>query len=102
MYGDHGLSACFTGTFKSIVSSLYMFGEFSFLQRVNKDNVKQEFEDELQTKGEELFNQLSNKAEEVAKALSSDSSTRFFSDYVESFKNHPSRACNQLVRVNLY
>ncbi|AAW70880.1 hypothetical protein EJB10_03715 [Wolbachia endosymbiont of Brugia malayi] len=109
VYGDHGSSACFTGTFNSIVSSLYIFEEFSFLQRVNKDNIKQEFEDELQTKGEELFNQLSNKEkEEVAKALSSAPSTRFFSDYVESFKNHPARAvlgdkeCNELVRAHLY
>ncbi|MDX5462107.1 MAG: hypothetical protein O7157_00845 [Wolbachia endosymbiont of Tetragnatha montana] len=106
--GGHGSSACFTGTFNSIVSSLYTFEEFSFLQKADKDTIKQEFENELQKKGEELFNQLSNDKEkkEVAEALSNPS-TNFFSSYVESFKNHSARAvlgdkeCDKLVKAHL-
>ncbi len=47
-YGVRGGNACFTGTFNSIVSSLYTFEEFNFLQKANKDTIKQEFENELQ------------------------------------------------------
>ncbi|WP_341812345.1 hypothetical protein [Wolbachia endosymbiont (group A) of Conops quadrifasciatus] len=107
--GGHGSSACFTGTFNSIVSSLYTFEEFSFLQKADKNTIKQEFENELQKKGEELFNQLSNDKErkEVAEALSNPPSTNFFSSYVESFKNHYARAvlgdkeCDKLVKTYL-
>ncbi|UIP92687.1 hypothetical protein JSQ73_006025 [Wolbachia endosymbiont of Anopheles demeilloni] len=49
-YGVLVGSACFTGTFNSIVSSLYTFEEFSFLQRADKATVKQEFQNELQKK----------------------------------------------------
>ncbi|MBV2146459.1 MAG: hypothetical protein KTM48_07385 [Wolbachia endosymbiont of Pissodes strobi] len=106
--GGRGSSACFTGTFNSIVSSLYIFEEFSFLQKADKNTIKQEFENELQKKGEELFNQLSNDKEkkEVAEALSNPS-TNFFSSYVESFKNHSARAvlgdkeCDKLVKTYL-
>ncbi|BET28802.1 hypothetical protein wCauATS_10040 [Wolbachia pipientis] len=105
--GGRGSSACFTGTFNSIVSSLYTFEEFSFLQKADKNTIKQEFENELQKKGEELFNQLSNDKEkkEVAEALSNPS-TNFFSSYVESFKNHSARAvlgdkeCDKLVKTH--
>ncbi|WP_174515756.1 hypothetical protein [Wolbachia endosymbiont of Cardiocondyla obscurior] len=108
VHGGRGSSACFTGTFNSIVSSLYAFEEFSFLQKADKNTIKQKFEDELQKKGEELFNQLSNDKEkkEVAEALSNPS-TNFFSSYVESFKNHPARAvlgdkkCDELVKTHL-
>ncbi len=106
--GGRSSSACFTGTFNSIVSSLYIFEEFSFLQKADKNTIKQEFENELQKKGEELFNQLSNDKEkkEVAEALSNPS-TNFFSSYVESFKNHSARAvlgdkeCDKLVKTHL-
>ncbi|WP_386086796.1 hypothetical protein [Wolbachia endosymbiont (group A) of Norellia spinipes] len=106
--GGRGSSACFTGTFNSIVSSLYIFEEFSFLQKADKNTIKQEFENELQKKGEELFNQLSNDKEkkEVAEALSNPS-TNFFSSYVELFKNHSARAvlgdkeCDKLVKTYL-
>ncbi len=107
--GGRGSSACFTGTFNSIVSSLYIFEEFSFLQKADKNTIKQEFENELQKKGEELFNQLSNDKErkEVAEALSNPPSTNFFSSYIESFKNHSARAvlgdkeCDKLVKTHL-
>ncbi|RDD35463.1 hypothetical protein Wcon_00366 [Wolbachia endosymbiont of Cylisticus convexus] len=103
-YGG-GLGACFTGTFNSIISSLYIFEEFTFLQKANKDTIKQEFENELQKKGEELFNQLSNDKEkkEVAEALSNPS-TNFFTSFIESFKNHSARAvlgdkeCDKLIK----
>ncbi|MDR0773653.1 MAG: hypothetical protein LBE46_05070 [Wolbachia pipientis] len=103
--GGHGSSACFTGTFNSIVSSLYNFEEFSFLQKADKNTIKQEFENELQKKGEELFNQLSNDKEkkEVAEALSNPS-TGFFLNYVEPFKNHHVRTvlgdkeCDKLIK----
>ncbi|WP_265022795.1 hypothetical protein [Wolbachia endosymbiont (group B) of Ischnura elegans] len=49
-YGVLVGSACFTGTFNSIVSSLYTFEEFSFSQRADKATVKQEFQNELQKK----------------------------------------------------
>lgn len=62
-YGVLVGSACFTGNFNSIVSSLYTLEEFSFLQRADKATVKQEFQNELQKKGEELFNQLANDEE---------------------------------------
>ncbi len=95
-YGVHGgrsSSACFTGTFNSIVSSLYIFEEFSFLQKADKNTIKQEFVNELQKKVEELFNQLPNDKEkkEVAEALSNPS-TEFFLNYVELFKDHSARA----------
>ncbi|KLT22826.1 membrane protein WF-2 like-protein [Wolbachia endosymbiont of Armadillidium vulgare str. wVulC] len=107
-YGVRGGNACFTGTFNSIVSSLYTFEEFNFLQKANKDTIKQEFENELQKKGEELFNQLSNDKEkkEVAEALSNPS-TNFFISFIESFKNHSARAVlgdkeyNELVKTHL-
>ncbi|BET35062.1 MULTISPECIES: hypothetical protein [Wolbachia] len=106
-YGVLVGSACFTGTFNSIVSSLYTFEEFSFLQRADKATVKQEFQNELQKKGEELFNQLANDEEkkEVAKALSNPS-TNFFISFIESFKNHSARAvlgdkkCDELIKEN--
>lgn len=106
--GGPGSSACFTGTFNSIVSSLYIFEEFSFLQKADKNTIKQAFENELLKKGEELFSQLSNDKErkEVAEALSNPS-TNFFSSYVESFKNHSARAvlgdkeCDKLVKDHL-
>lgn len=104
-YGVRGSSACFTGTFNSIVSSLYIFEEFPFLQKADKNTIKQEFENELQKKGEELFNQLSNDKEkkDVAEALSNPS-TGFFLNYVEPFKNHHARAvlgdkeCDKLIK----
>jgi len=79
------------------------------LQKADKNTIKQEFENELQKKGEELFNQLSNDKErkEVAEALSNPPSTNFFSSYVESFKNHSARAvlgdkeCDKLVKTHL-
>ncbi|MDE5057421.1 hypothetical protein OZD61_01180 [Wolbachia endosymbiont of Drosophila bocki] len=102
-----GSSTCFTGTFNSIVSSLYIFEEFSFLQKADNNIIKRAFENELQKKGEELFNQLSNDKEkkEVAEALSNPS-TDFFSSYAESFKNHSARAvlgdkeCDKLVKTH--
>ncbi|UXX41055.1 MULTISPECIES: hypothetical protein [unclassified Wolbachia] len=104
-YGVLVGSACFTGTFNSIVSSLYTFEEFFFLQRADKATVKQEFENDLQKKGEELFNRLSNDKEkkEVAEALSNPS-TNFFISFIESFKNHSARAvlgdkrCDELIK----
>ncbi|WP_341813659.1 hypothetical protein [Wolbachia endosymbiont (group B) of Germaria angustata] len=106
-YGVLVGSACFTGTFNSIVSSLYTFEEFFFLQRADKATVKQEFQNELQKKGEELFNQLANDEEkkEVAKALSNPS-TNFFISFIESFKDHSARAvlgdkkCDELIKEN--
>lgn len=105
-YGVHGDHACFTGTFNSIVSSLYTFEEFHFLQKVDKVTVKQEFENELRKKGEELFNE-NNKEDKkkIAEALSNPS-TNFFLSYVESFKNHSVRAvlgdeeCDELVKTH--
>ena len=107
--GGRGVNACFTGTFNSIISSLYIFEEFGFLQKVNKDTVREEFKNELQKKGEELFNQLSGDQakKEVAKALSSAPATNFFISYIGSFKNHAARTvldekeCDQLVEDNL-
>ncbi|MFV0949165.1 hypothetical protein [Wolbachia endosymbiont of Nasonia giraulti] len=106
-YGVLVGSACFTGTFNSIVSSLYTFEEFFFLQRADKATVKQEFQNELQKKGEELFNQLANDEEkkEVVKALSNPS-TNFFISFIESFKDHSARAvlgdkkCDELIKEN--
>lgn len=128
MREGHSGSACFTGTFNSIVSSLYTFEEFSFSQRADKDIVREEFASELRKKGEELFNQLSNdkekkkvaealtaasfssndkEQEEDARASSSDPATNFCSSYIESFKNHSARAvlgdkeCDKLVKAHL-
>ncbi|QOD38046.1 hypothetical protein [Candidatus Wolbachia massiliensis] len=105
VHGSRGAIACFTGTFNSIISSLYIFEEFPFLQRVDKDTIKQKFESELQKKGEVLFKQLpDDKAKkEVVEALSNPS-TDFFLSYIESFKDHPARAvlgdeeCNKLIK----
>ncbi|MDR2831515.1 MAG: hypothetical protein LBV62_01175 [Rickettsiales bacterium] len=105
-YGVRGGHACFTGTFNSIISFLYTFEEFHFLQKVDKDTVKQEFENELRKKGEELFNENNQEdKEKIAEALSNPS-TNFFLSYVESFKNHPTRTvlgdkeCDELVKTH--
>jgi len=100
--------ACFTGTFNHIVSSLYIFEEFPFKEKVDKNGMKLKFEHDLQKKGEELFNQLPSDEvkREVAEALSNPS-PNFFSDYIKLFQDHPARAvlgdkeCDGLVMTYL-
>ncbi|WP_339047522.1 hypothetical protein [Candidatus Mesenet endosymbiont of Phosphuga atrata] len=109
VYNGRGANACFTGAFNSITSSLYGFEEFSFLQKLDKDTARIIFSGELQNRGENLFNQLSNDDDKkaVATALSNVSVTNFVLEYIESFKAHSARAvlgdkeCNKLVKDHL-
>lgn len=89
---DNADLVCFTGTFNHIISSLYHFEEFSFLQTADKDNVREEFKNNLLNKAEKLLAENGQEDKKrIQTALSDPNVINYLEGVIKFSSSHPAR-----------